>query len=83
MFYTQLMNDALEKIKARKAMRAEYARLQLQLDKNRRIIYLGSCLLCRFAGFLAGYITAYPKEPKVVAIEVPLEPEAKAQTTSL
>jgi hypothetical protein len=36
-----------------------------QLDKNRRIIYLGSCLLCLFAGFMAGYIIAYPKDPDI------------------
>jgi hypothetical protein len=35
------------------------------------------------AGFLVGYIIAYPKESKVVAVEVPLEPQPKAQTTSL
>lgn len=57
--------------------------LMRQLDKNRRIIYLGSCLLCLFAGFLAGYIMAYPKESRMVAIEVPLELQPKAQTTSL
>ncbi len=75
--------DIKEEIKTRKAMRAEYTKLQLQLDKNRRIIYLGSCLLCLFAGFLAGYIIAYPKESRVAAIEVPMESQPKAQTTSL
>jgi hypothetical protein len=81
--YTQRMNDAIEKIKARKAMRAEYARLQFRLDKNRRIIYLGSCLLCLFAGFMAGMIITAPKETRVVAIELPAPAEPEAQTTSL
>jgi hypothetical protein len=77
------MDDFRERLKTNPAHRAEYMDLMRQLDKNRRIIYLGSCLLCQFAGFLAGYIVAHSKEWKVVAIEVPLEPQPKAQTTSL
>jgi hypothetical protein len=47
------MDNITEKIKARKAMRAEYARLQLQLDKNRRIIYLGpACCACLLGSWL-------------------------------
>ena len=33
--------------------------------------------------FLAGYVIAYPKESRVVAIEMSVEPQTKAQTTSL
>ena len=80
-FYTQVIDTATDKIKARKAMRAEYAQLQLQLGKNRRIIYLGSCLVCLFIGFIVGMLMFYPRDSIVVAVEVPLEPEA--QTTSL
>jgi len=89
MFYTNTRPDAIDKIKARKAMRAEYARLQLQLqlqlqlDKNRQIIYLGSCLLCLFIGFMAGMIITAPKETRVVSIELPAPAEPEAQTTSL
>ena len=83
MLYTQTMEDIAERYETRQAKRAEYLGLMRQLDKNRRIIYLGSCLLCLFIGFLAGYLIAYPKESKVVAVEVPLESQAKAQTTSL
>ena len=75
------MDDFRERLKTNPARRAEYMEMMRQLDKSRRIIYLGSCLLCLYARFLAGYIMAYPKESSVIAIEVPLEP--KAQTTSL
>ncbi len=75
------MDDIAERHETRQTKRAEYLGLMRQLDQNRRIIYIGSCLLCLFAGFMAGYIIAYPKELKVVAVEVPLESEV--QTTSL
>ena len=58
--YTQLRSDAIDKIQARKAMRAEYAHLQLQLDKNRPIICIGSCILCLCIGFMAGVIITPP-----------------------
>jgi hypothetical protein len=77
------MNNIAERYETRQAKRAEYLGLLRQLDKNRRIIYLGSCLLCLFIGFMAGMIITAPKGTRVVAIELPAPAEPAAQTTSL
>ena len=66
--------DALRQ--SRQATQAEYERLQLQLKKNRRFIYIGSCLICLAIGFLVGAFVAYPRERTVVvSVEEP-QPEA-------
>ena len=71
--------DTKNRIETREAMRAEYDRLQSQLRKNRRIVYIGSCLICLFTGFMVGYIIAYPDENRAIITVEEAEPAPEAK----